>query len=136
MAFNWVWGDSKKQIVLLDTSAILMIFEFYINIDNELKRLLGSYQIYVPHCVLKELNILALKGKGRKQQLAKASLKLVQKYEVYPGFSNLPGDDAVIAAAEECSAIVLTNDREIRKRLHEKSLKSIFLREKSYLILE
>ena len=136
MASHRVRGDSKKQVVLLDTSAIIMMFEFHVNIDDELTRILGSYQLYVPQRVLKELEILALKGKGKQQRLAKASLKLASIYKVYPGFSELNGDDAVIAAAEECSGIVVTNDRELRKRLREKSLRSIFLRGKAHLMLE
>jgi rRNA-processing protein FCF1 len=136
MASDWIRGDSKEQIVLLDTSAIMMMFEFHINIDDELKRLIGSYHLFIPHRVIEELRVLSLKGKGKKQRLAKASLKLVEIYELYPGFSELNGDDAVVAAAEECSAIVVTNDREIRIRLREKCLRSIFLRGKAHLMLE
>jgi rRNA-processing protein FCF1 len=113
-----------------------MMFEYRINVDDELKRLLGSYHLFIPHRVLKELQMLSMKGRGKRKRLAKASLKLVDSYEIYPGFLNLEADDAIISAAEECSAIVLTNDRKIRKRLHEKSLQSIFLRQKSHLMIE
>jgi len=136
MASDRIWGDSKTQVVLLDTSAIMMMFEFHINIDDELTRLLGSYQLFVPQRVLKELEVLCLKGRGKQKRLAKASLQLVKIYEIYPGFSELDGDDAVIAAAQECSGIVVTNDKELRRRLREKSLRSIFLRGKDHLKLD
>jgi len=136
MASDRVWRNSKKKIVLLDTNAIMMMFEFHINIDSELTRLLGSYQIFVPQRVLKELEVLSTKGRGKQRRLAKASLKLIDRYECLPGFTELDGDDAVIAAAEKFSAIVVTNDRELRSRLREKSLRSIFLRGKDHLMLE
>jgi rRNA-processing protein FCF1 len=136
MASDRIRGDPSKQIVLLDTSAIMMMFEFHINIDDELTRILGSYSLFVPERVLKELDVLHSKGKGKQKRLAKASLQLAKIYDVYPGFSELEGDDAVIAAAVECSAIVVTNDCELRRRLREKSIRSIFLRGKDHLMLD
>jgi len=136
MASDRIWGDPKKQVVLLDTNAIMMMFEFHVNIDDELTRLLGSYRLFVPERVLKELKTLSSLGKGKQRRLAKASLQLASIYEIYTGFSDLDGDDAVIAAAEESSGIVVTNDRELRKRLREKHIPSIFLRGKHHLMLE
>ena len=39
-------------IIILDTNALFIPFEFRINLDSELKRLFGVYEIIIPTCVL------------------------------------------------------------------------------------
>jgi rRNA-processing protein FCF1 len=136
MASDRLRRDSKGIIVLLDTSAIIMLFEFSINLDSELTKLLGKYILYIPKPVIEELNILSLKGKGKKKQYAKASLKLIKKYDIIDDEFEGKGDDAIVDAAAKYKAIVLTNDKELRKRLKKQKLKSIFLRSKNHLVLE
>ena len=46
------------------------------------------------------------------------------------------GDDAIIYFAEKYSGIVVTNDRELRKRLKDISIKVIYLRNKQHLVLD
>lgn len=132
MASDRVWGD-KGVIVILDSSAVLMVFEFSVNLEDELTRLLGKVHIVIPRPIYNEICFLAEYGKGKQKQLAKASLKLIRRYEIVEIDSAFRGDDAVIAAAEQFSGVVVTNDRDLRKRLKEKSLQSVCLRGKKRL---
>lgn len=67
MASDRVRGDKIRKIVILDSSALLMFFEFSVDWEQEVARLLHSYQIVVPVAVIKELEMLAIKGTGEKK---------------------------------------------------------------------
>ena len=113
-----------------------MLFEFSINLENELTKILGKYSLYISKPVIDELKKLSEYGKGRKKQFAKASLKMIEKYDLINGDFNGTGDDAIIDAAIKYNAIVLTNDKELRKRLKKQKIKSIFLRSKNHLVMD
>jgi len=132
MAFNRIWGDKREKIVILDSNAIMMLFEFSINLEDELTRLVGKYHIIVPKPVFKELKYLSEKGKGTKKINAKSSLKLIERYEIAE-IDKKTVDDSVLSLAEKTNGIVLTNDKELKKRLKEKSHQVIFLRSKKKL---
>ncbi len=133
MASNRIRGDKK---IIVDSSALMMVFEFNIDLEGELDRLLGRYQILIPKNIVDELNLLSQKGRGKRKQLAKAALKLLQRYNIIEVDSNLDADDSVIVAAEKYKGIVVTNDRELRKRLKDKGIPRICLRGKQQLMLE
>lgn len=133
MASNRIRRDKK---IIVDSNALMMVFEFNIDLEGELDRLLGKYQILIPKNIVDELNLLSQKGRGKKKQLAKAALKLLQRYDIVDVDSNLDVDDAVILAAERYDGIVVTNDRELRKRLKDKSIPRICLRGKQQLMFE
>ena len=135
MASNRLWSDREEKKVILDSSAIIMLFEFSIDLDDELTKLLGRYRIIVPQPILKELEFLSENGKGKKKIYAKASLKLIQRYDVLDTNDKI-GDDSVLFLAKKLEGIVLTNDRELRNRTKNLSLHTIFLRGKKILALE
>jgi len=133
MASNRLRRNTNKKIVIIDSSAIMMLFEFSINLKDEITRLLGDYKIIIPTQIVEELKFLSEHGKGKKKTNAKASLKIIEQYEIINSKGN--GDDSVLYLAEKLKGIVLTNDKELRKRVKNKSLQTIFLREKSKLML-
>jgi len=71
MASDWIRRNSRRRIILLDTSAIFMIFENSIRIEDELNRLLGSYDIKIIQEIFNEINLLKEKGSGKQKLLAK-----------------------------------------------------------------
>jgi len=135
MASDRLWGNRTEKVVILDSSAIMMLFEFSIDLEDELTRLLGRCRIVVPLPIRTELTVLSLRGDGKKCQMAKASLKLIERYEVVK-VDEKTADDAVFSLAKETNGIVVTNDKELRGRLKEISLSVIFLRAKKRLVLE
>ena len=134
MAFNRLRRNREGKTVILDTSAILMLFEFSIDLDNELIRLLGRFQILVPSPIIEELKFLSKHGNGKKRQNAKAALELINRYEKVEGKGS--GDESVLFLAKKFNGIVVTNDRDLRKRVKDASLQTIFLRGKQKLVLE
>ena len=118
MASHWIWGDSIHKTVILDSSAVIMCFEFSIDLEKELTRLLGSYHIVVPSSIIGELEFLSKKGAGNKKIKAKASLKLVENYETVV-VDEKNADDSLIILAKRMNGVVVTNDKELRKRLRD-----------------
>lgn len=135
MASDRVRRDSQKKIVILDTNAILMLFEFSVDLHAELRRLLGSYQLVIPTSVVQELKHISQQGDGLKNRNAKAGLTLIKDIEQIE-IHDLKGDEAVFSLAKQLQGIVVTNDRNLRLRLKEQSLPVIFLRKKQMLSME
>lgn len=115
------------QRVLLDTNALLMPFEFSLNLDLELRSLLGDCDIYVPGPVIGEL-------KRSKSKYARAALALASKYPIHN--TSIQGDAGVIQAAKDLDALVVTNDAPMRKKLRQSGIKVIYLRSRSHLHID
>ncbi|UCB59066.1 MAG: PIN domain-containing protein [Thermoplasmatales archaeon] len=135
MASDRLWEDRGSKIVILDTNAILMLFELNINLESELKRIIGNYKIIIPKKVYDELVFFSNKINGKKKIYSKASLDLIKKYEIVESFEK-DADNAVFLLAKKTNGIVVTNDKDLRKSLKEKSIKVLFLRAKKKLELE
>jgi uncharacterized protein len=135
MASDRVRGDKIRKTVILDSSALLSFFEFSVDWEKELSRLLDGYCIFVPSAVIKELEVLSLQTASSRKRIASACLKLAQRYEKVETIAG-NADDAVIEAAKKTCGVVVTNDTELRKRLNQDSIPVIFLRGKKRLALE
>lgn len=113
-------------LVLLDANALMMPFQFSLDLEEELVRLLGTPEIRVPTSVLRELDRLS----GGSSE-ARAARSLADRFPALPVEGK--GDDALLAAAKAHEAVVVTNDRRLRARLREWGLPVIYLRERSRL---
>lgn len=120
---------ASKRAVVADANGLMMPFQFGFNLDSELERLLGSFEIVVPTPVLGELEALA--GRDRR---AKAALALARRFRSLPVEG--PADDAVLEAALQLSGIVLTNDRVLLGRCRRNGIPRIRLRSGSHLVYE
>ncbi len=134
MASDRLRGNPASKIVVFDSSAILMLFEYSINLNQELIRLLGSYEIVIPSKIIEELKVLCQKGKGKKKQLAKPALKLVENYKIVKDASET-ADDAVLNIAKKLNGVVFSNDKELKGRAKKEKIKTIFMRNKKYLMI-
>jgi len=134
MASNWSRNNRTEKIVILDSSAIMMLFEFNINLDKELKRLVGNYKIIIPKPIYNELKFLSEEGKEKKRLKARPALDLIKNFEVVD-IEGKP-DDSLILLAKKYGGIIVTNDKDLRKNIKNNSLKAIYLRNKSTLVLE
>ena len=135
MASNRLRENREEKIVILDCSAVMMPFEFSIELEEELTRLLGKYRIIMLTPILRELEYLSKHGKGKKKSIAKASLKLAENYDTMD-VDEEQGDNAIFYMAKKLKAIVVTNDKELKKRLQKIAIPVIYLREKQKLMLE
>jgi len=113
--------------VVLDTNVLMMVFQFQVDLEGELIRLLGAVEIIVPDSCVRELS-------GLSDRKAKAALMLAQRFKVMPAKGK--GDDAVLGLAKELSAVLVTNDAQLRKRAKSEGLKVAHMRGRDHLALE
>jgi rRNA-processing protein FCF1 len=106
-----------------------MPFQFRINLDVELLRLVGECDILVPSSVLGELRKMEETTKD-----AKAALTLAQKYEVVEVEDS--GDVSLLTLARKRKGIVVTNDKELIEELKRSRIPVIYLRSRTHLVLE
>ena len=117
------------QTVVLDTNALLMPFEVGINLDLEVRNLLGDVRFVVPGPLIGELKHLAEDNRH-----AKAALALARTKEIVQ--SDAHGDDAVLEVALRENAYIVTNDKELRRRARKVRIPLLYLRSGTHLILE
>ena len=113
--------------VVLDTNALMMPFQFNIDLENEIKRLLGAVNIYVPEACMNELDHIPDRNAAPAREFA-------TRFKIVP--SEARGDDAVLSLASNLRAVVVTNDIALRKRAKGIGLKVVFLRGKDHLALD
>lgn len=116
--------SGKIECVVLDSNALLMPFQFKIDIQSELERLVGKVSIVVPSCVLEELSMLSLSE-------AKGAMRYAERFPVVQ--SRAKGDRGIIEVAKERKAAVVTNDQELIKILRKSSIPVIRMRERQKL---
>lgn len=109
--------------VILDTNALLMPFQFSLNLDDEIQRLVADPQIYVPSSVMDELRSLE----------KKAPLELGERYRKIS--VEKQGDDGVLEAAGKLNGMIVTNDKGLKKRALNRKIPVGYLRSESHLEL-
>jgi len=118
-----------KTLVLLDTNALLMPFQFGINLEKELERLLGGCEIIVLSEVSKEI------AKLNKSRHSKAALRLAAKYRTVECESCPSVDAGIQKLAKKTGAVVVTNDRELQKKIVSDGGRVISLRGGNHLVM-
>src|SRR5213592_1962122 len=105
-----------SRIVLLDTNTLLMPFQFRVNLETELTRLMGSADIAIPRPVWTELELLAA------------------RYRNIEACGS--ADDALLDLGASHRAVVVTNDQPLLDRLRAAGIPRIFLRSRNHLVAE
>lgn len=109
--------------VVIDTNGLLMPFQFDLNLDRELDRVVGDADVYVPSSVKSELEGIN----------EKAALELIKKYRDVEVQQS--GDEGVLEAAEELGGVIMTNDKELKKRALDRNIPVAYLRSGTHLEL-
>ena len=137
MASNRLWGNTNRKLVILDTSAIMMVFEFFIDIEKEIEKLIGKYDILIPSAVINELELLSKNISQTKRKKAKMALKYLENKEYTIIKSREENaDESVLTNAIEYKSYVITNDRPLIKKLKEEGIRVISLRSNKKLFIE
>lgn len=120
--------------VLLDANALMMPAQFQIDIFDELRMLLGSFEPMVLSGVLQELTGLS-RAKGRDGASARCGLTLGAKCTIVPSgeLESVSVDAQVIEYATRNSCLVVTNDRRVREALFARGIGVISLRKQKKL---
>ncbi len=128
-------GVMAKRPVILDTNALMMQFQFHIDVEREIRRLLDfAHEVVVPSVVVGELESLAREARGKDAGEARMAVELARTFKVMdsPG----DGDTAILRLAEKVNAVVVTNDKVLRARLRAKDIPNIYMRSSAFLTIE
>lgn len=107
--------------VLLDTNSLIYSIRNKIDIQKLVFGMPSLGRIEIPQCVVDEL-----KGLSNSVPEARAALVLAERFEILQ--SEGAGDDCIISKATEIGAVVLTNDRDLTKRLKDSGIRVISIR--------
>jgi uncharacterized protein len=120
--------------VLLDANALMMPAQFQIDLFDELRMLLGSFEPVVLSGVLRELSGLS-RAKGRDGAAARLGLTIGEKCTIAESneMESASIDAQVIEYATRNSCLVVTNDRRVREALFARGIGVVSLRKQKKL---
>lgn len=123
----------KMKKIIFDTNFLIDLARFRIDID-EAKALVGPCQFLTIEPVLKELKRIASK-KTRSSRSAKVALKLIDLKKIKIIKTEEKNTDQAILKLANKETVVATNDKNLRKALKKKRVKTIYLRKKKHLAI-
>jgi rRNA-processing protein FCF1 len=85
----------------------------------------------VPEAVIFEIERLMKRGKGSDRTAAKVARSMMGRCERIVATG--PADDVILRLAKNMGAAVLTNDRELKRRLADNRIQTVSLRQKNKL---
>lgn len=127
------------KIVLLDTNFLLIPGTFSLDVFGELDRIVDErYTLCVLDRTVDELISITEKQKGKDREAAKLGLQIIKhkKINIITTEKGKSVDELVIDAANSKTFIVATQDRELKRRLKEKNIAVVVLRQKNHLELK
>lgn len=125
----------KDLWVILDANFLMIPENYGVDIFTELDRILDKkYKVVIPEVVTEELENLKEGGSPSERRAAKVALELSSRGEKVP--SEEPADKEIMRLAQEKNCVVATNDKNLRKKLREKGISTILLRQKTHLNTE
>jgi len=125
--------------VVVDSNFLFIPAQFHIDIFEGLTKLLNQrFEAVLLSTTYNELLKMAEKGSPSRRKQASVALKLAEKCRVVDVAKNREetNDDVILRIAALWKSPVATNDRELRKKLRNRSIPVIYLRGKSHLELE
>lgn len=132
--------------VILDTNMLLVPGQFKVDIFSELERVLDdSYEIVILEGTLVELERIAQTASGEDKRAARLAQMLLEHERKKPragkckGLKTVPSsnphvDDAILEIAED-DCFVATNDQALKRRLLEKGVRVVYLKQRQHLAL-
>lgn len=120
----------------MDSNFLFIPLRFRVDIFEELKRLFGENVRYiVPSVVVDELKLLKENANNSFKKKVDFALLLTEKCRVIKEVVK-PGeniDDVILRISIERGYVVATNDSELRRRLREKAVSVVYLRQQAFL---
>ena len=123
-----------SQCIIIDACGWVAVIDSGINIDIELEKIFGSFQLILLDSVLDELKEIEKERTKRKSLLISM---LENKSNKIDNEVFTHTDDQIFSISEQLGYAVLTVDKELKKRLSQSSIKVIEVNKNNHLkILE
>ena len=111
-------------------------YQFKVDIFEEINRIIEEdYELITLDRIIEELEKIE-KSRGKDATAARIALRLIKEKDVkIINTDEKKVDNAIIAVADK-DTIVATNDKVLKKKLKNKNIKIIYLRNKKYLEID
>jgi len=119
-----------SQSIIVDACGWVAVIDSGINIDLELEKIFGTFELILLKSVLNELKEIENDRPKRKTLLIpmlESKSKLIENNE----FTHT--DDKIYSISEQFEHAVLTVDKELKKRLYKSSIKVIEVNKNNHL---
>jgi len=120
--------------VILDTNFLMLPGRLGVDIFKEIDReLCMNHKLFVLSSTEKELKNLVENARGSEKEAAKIGLELMKRCEILN--AEKEPDIAIFDFINE-NTVVATTDKELRKKLKKKGVKTLYLAQGSYVKLD
>ena len=120
--------------IILDTNFLLIPGQFKLDIFSEISRLIPNPELFVLDKTIDELNkIIKSKQKPADKQAAKLALQLIKAKHINIIKTGQGKVDDILATKTDY--IIATQDTNLKKKLKNKKIKTIILRQKKFLAI-
>jgi len=120
--------------ILVDTNFLIDLTRFRVGLEELSDILTEPYRIFTLSATLRELERIA-KGKGAASGFARIALEMVKKEGIGTiKVEEKDADKAFLNIANK-NTIIATNDADLRKKLKNLGIKTIYLRAKKHLAM-
>ncbi len=127
--------NKKALKVILDTNFLMMPFQFKVDVEKELSRILDvKFEICVPKSVIKELEGLKRSKESKTRKIASMALEYAKRFKIIDVDKKV--DEALVELGMSKNNIIATNDKQLLKKLREVGANIVYLRQKKYLEFE
>ena len=133
--------------IIFDTNFLLIPASLKVDIFSEINRIIDEpYELFIVDKTIDELNDIIKNQKGKHREHAKIALQIIKQKNIKvidvkqkslymtANFDEHIVDDILLQIADK-NTIIATQDKELKKKLSEKGVKTIILRNKKYLEL-
>lgn len=107
--------------------------QFHVDILTELGQIIPHYKLIVPSFVIKELENIKKRSRGKDKIAASVALKIAESPEINVINVGLKRNERVDDALLRISSVLCTNDIGLKKRARNKGITVIYLRQRKYL---
>ena len=122
--------------IILDTNFLMIPLQFKVDIFSEIERICSfNYGLFIFWQSIDELNNIVEKQKGKSKNAAQFALKLIRLKSIGILESEGKSVDDIILKNVDKDTVIATQDRLLKKKLLEKRVSVIILRQKKYLQL-
>jgi len=129
----------EPTLVLLDTNFLMVSIRFGVDVQEELKRVIETaFKLATTKAVVEELKWLRTRVKPGEVKEVDFALAEADKITILdPNLeSGEDVDDQLIRLAARSGYIVATTDAELRRRLRERSIPVVYLRQRRHLAVD
>ncbi len=107
--------------------------QFHVDILTELGQIIPHYKLLVPSFVIRELENIKNRSRGKDRIAASVALKIAKAPEINVVEIDLKPKERVDDALLRISKVLCTNDIGLKKRARNKGITVIHLRQRKYL---